>query len=181
MSEQQPEFVAALEADLASLAAADAVLERDAEVAERTRIERSSIALLERLRGAAGVLEIATRNGGRHCGAILEVGAGWVVITPSPMGQGVPASEHLIPLDAVVAVRGLGRAVSLATGILPPRSMVALVRSWCRDRSMVAVHLVDGTVLTGQAAACFADHLEISTGGGGPVVVPMTAISVMSR
>jgi len=179
--DQQPELIAALEADLASLAAASADLERDAEAAERTRAERSSIPLLERLRAASGAVEMATRDGGRHSGQVLEVGADWIVIAHVPSGQRMATAEHLVPLDAVVAVRGLGRAVAVATGVLPPRSMAALLRSWSRDRSEVAVHLVDGTVLAGKASATFADHVEISTNGGGTVLVPMKAISVMSR
>jgi hypothetical protein len=36
-------------------------------------------------------------------------------------------------------------------------------------------------VLPGLASATFADHLELSTGGGGTVVVPLAAIAVVSR
>jgi hypothetical protein len=35
--------------------------------------------------------------------------------------------------------------------------------------------------VTGLASAAYADHLELSTGGGATVVVPYDAIAVVSR
>ncbi len=181
MSQPDNDLVAALEADLAALAAADADLERDAEVAERTRIERSTITLRDRLRGSRGPVEVSTRGGGRHAGVASEVGEDWVVLAHVPAGQRTVTAEHLVALAAVVAVRGLGRAVAPPAGLLPARSMTSLLRAWCRDRSEVAVLLVDGSVVTGLASATFADHLELSTGGGGTIAVPLTAVAVLSR
>jgi molybdopterin-binding protein len=56
-----------------------------------------------------------------------------------------------------------------------------VLRAWCRDRSDVSVSLVDGELVTGVASAVYADHLELSTGGGATVVVPWEAMAVVSR
>jgi hypothetical protein len=180
MADHPHDLVAGLEADLLALAAADADLERDAEVAERTRIERTSITMVDRLRGAHGTVEVSTRGGARHCGRVAELGDGWVVLAHAPGGQRVATAEHLVVLGSVVGVRGLGRATEHA-GPLPARGMASVLRSWCRDRSEVSVLLLDGEVVPGLASATFADHLELSTGGGGTVALPFAAIAVVSR
>lgn len=174
-------LVAALEADLGAIAAADADLERDAEVAERTRIERGALTLADRLRAARSPVEVATLGDGRHAGRVAEVAADAVVLTSVVATASHPAAEHLVRLDAVVAVRGLGRAVHAHRSVVPPRSTSALLRAWCRDRSDVALLLTDGSVLTGLASAAYADHLEVSLGGGEVMAVPFAAIAVVSR
>jgi hypothetical protein len=179
-AERSDDLVAALEADLVALAAAEADLERDAEVAERTRIERTSITLVDRLRGARGPVEVSTLGGGRHAGRVVDVGDGWLLLGHVPVGSPTATAEHLVVLTSVVAVRGLGRGVAPAA-VLRPRPLSAVLRDWCRDRSEVSVLTTDGTVLPGLASATFADHLELSTGGGGTVVVPLATIAVVSR
>ena len=174
------DVVAGLEADLVALAAAEADLERDAEVAERTRIERSSISLVDRLRGARSPIEVTMLGGARCSGLVAEVGDGWVLLGDVPPGQRSPTAEHLVVLGAVVSVRGLGRVVASA-GPVRPRSMASVLRAWCRDRSVVSVLTSDATAVPGLASAAYADHLELSTGGGATVVVPFPAIAVVSR
>jgi len=173
--------VRALEDELRDLASAEADLERDAEVAERTRIERSALTLADRLRGAHGPVEIATRGGGRHAGRVQEVGDGWAVVEHVPPGSRVVAAEHLVVLAAAVAVRGLGRPLVRDEGRLPERTLGSVLRAWCRDRSHVSVLLAEGDVVAGLASAAYADHLELSTGGGATVALPYAAIAVVSR
>jgi hypothetical protein len=173
--------VAALEAELRDLAAADADLERDAEVAERTRIERSALTLADRLRGAHGPIELATRAGGHHAGTVVEVGDGWVLLARLDPGRRVVSAEHVVAITSMVSVRGLGRALVRDEGGIPSRSLGSVLRQWCRDRSSVSVTDVDGGVVTGLASAAYADHLELSTGGGATVVVPYDAIAMVSR
>jgi hypothetical protein len=175
------ERVRALEAELRDLAAADADLERDAEVAERTRIERAALTLADRLRGAHAPVELATRGGWRHAGSVTEVGDGWVLLAHVPPGTRVATAEHLVPLAALVGVRGLGRPLVRAEGRPPERTLGSVLRSWCRDRSSVSVALVEGEVVAGLASAAYADHLELSTGGGATVALPYSAIAVVSR
>jgi hypothetical protein len=85
-----------------------------------------------------------------------------------------------VVLAAVVAVRGLGRVV-VSAGPTRPRSMASVLRAWCRDRSSVSVLMSDSTVVPGLASVAYADHLELSTGGGATLVVPFSAIVVVSR
>jgi hypothetical protein len=173
--------VAALEADLAAIAAADADLERDAEVAERTRIERGAVTLADRLRAVRSPVEVASLGEGRHAGRVLEVLADAVVLTSVVSTAEHPGAQHLVRLPAVVAVRGLGRLVEPHRSVVPPRSVAAILRAWCRDRSEIGVLLTDGSVLVGRASAAYADHLDVSTGGGEVVTVPLAAIAVVSR
>jgi hypothetical protein len=178
-SDRPDDLVAALEADLAALAAAESDLERDAEVAERTRIERTSITLADRLRGARGPVELSTAGGGRTAGTVTEVGDGWVLLARVPDLRHAGATEHLVALDRVTTVRGLGRAV-VPPGPWTGRTLTSALRAWCRDRSEVTVRLVDGTAVRGLASAAYADHLELSTAGG-TLALALAALAVVSR
>ena len=76
-----PDLVAALEADLVSLAHAEADLDRDGEVAERIRIERGAVTLVDRLRGSRSNVEIELLGAtGRVTGRLVDDGDGWVVL-----------------------------------------------------------------------------------------------------
>jgi hypothetical protein len=171
------ERVRALEAELHELASADADLERDAEVAERTRIERSSVALGDRFRGAAARVELVTLGGGRAHGAVAEVGEGWVLLS-DPAASG---AEHLVRLVSVVTARGLGRPSVPSSSPIPLRSLVSVVRSWCRDRAQVRIALVDGATLVGRADAAYADHLDVVDSAGELVSVPYVSLAVATR
>ena len=172
------DLVAALEADLVALAAAEADLERDAEAAERTRIERSAISLPDRLRGTSGPVEVHV-PGGRYGGQVRDVGADWLLIGSVHDASGAGASEHLVALAHVLTVRGLGRVVVPAGGRVR-RTAASVLRRWCRDRSQISVLLVDGSVVRGRAAASYADHLEGSVAGDA-VAVPLVSVAVVSR
>jgi hypothetical protein len=179
-ADEPDDLVAGIEADLVALAAAEADLERDAEVAERTRIERTSILLVDRLRGARGPIEVSTLGGGRHVGLVVDTGDGWLLLA-DVSARGTPMTGgHLVVLESLVAVRGLGRAVAVP-GQVRPRSLTAVLRDWCRDRAEVSVRTTGGGMLHGLASATFADHLELSTGEGGTVVVPLRTTAVVSR
>lgn len=174
-------FVSGLEADLQALAAAEADLERDAEVAERTRIERTTVTLADRLGAAHGPVEVSTAGGGRHAGLVVDAGDGWVLLQHVPVGQRTATAEHLVRTDAVHAVRGLGRPRVAPRPALRPRSLASVLRAWCRDRVQVSVLRVDGEVTAGLASAAYADHLELSVGGGATVALPFAALAVVSR
>ena len=174
------DVVSALEADLVALAAADADLERDAEVAERTRIERGQQHLVDRLRAVRGYVHLTVLGGATVGGPVIEAGDGWVVVGHVPPGHAEPTSAHLVRVDAVLTVSGLDR-VAPSPGGLPPRSLASLLRSWCRDRSELTLTLVDGSRLAGRASAAYADHLEVATAHGEVVAVPFAAIATVGR
>ena len=135
-SDDERSLVASLEADLASIAAADADLERDAEIAERTRIERGAVTLVDRLGALRSPVELATLGDGRHAGRIAELGADAVVITSIVSTAAHPGAEHLIRLDAVVAVRGLGRAGDCLVGISTSGNSGNVLRAFEDARSI---------------------------------------------
>lgn len=180
MPSGERDVVSALEADLVALAAADADLERDAEIADRTRIERSRLTLADRLRGAPGYVHVRTRGGAEAHGPVLEVGDGLVVVGHLTPGRSVSNEEHLVLLAAVMTVAGLSGARPPREGALPGRSVAAVLRAWCRDRSDVVLTLVDGSVLRGRASAAYADHLELA-GEHGPVDVAFASLAAAVR
>ena len=169
--------VAALEADLATLAAAEADLERDAEAAERTRIERAGIGLADRLRAASAPVRVTVLGGATVAGLVVEVGADALLLRPPVSGH---LEAHLVRLAAVTDVAGLSRGACEPRGRLRPRGTAALLRAWCRDRAAVSVALLDGSVRTGLAGAAYADHLDLITASG-PSSLPYAALAVVSR
>jgi len=177
MPEDFDERVRALEAELRDVAAADADLERDAEVAERTRIERSRLDLADRFRGCTGTVDVVAVGGTHRRGEVADVGDGWVVLA-DPMTAG---TEHLVRLDAVVSVRGLGRPAPLPPSPVPPQSLASVLRTWCRDRAQVRLALVDGSHVAGRADAAYADHVDVVDLSGELASVPYAALSVATR
>jgi hypothetical protein len=177
MTGEFEERVRALEAELHDLASADADLERDAEVAERTRIERSGVALEDRFRGTGAPVELLALGGARGRGVVAEVGDGWVLLS-DPVAAG---SEHLVRLAAVVTARGLGRPSVPRSSPIPERSLRSVLRSWCRDRAQVRLSLVDGSTVVGRADAAYADHLDVVEAAGVLVTVPFAALAVATR
>jgi hypothetical protein len=174
------DVVRALEADLVALAAADADLERDAEIAERTRIERGQVLLRDRLRGARGHVHLLLLGGVRVDGRVTDVGDGWVVVAHVRPGHDVPTSEHLVSLAAVLTVTGLDGAAPSPLSALPPRPLTAVLRAWCRDRSEVTVSFADGSTVRGRASATYADHLELAVEPA-TMVVPLAVLAAASR
>lgn len=175
------DVVGALEADLVALAAADADLERDAEVAERTRIERAQVLLRDRLRAARGSVHVMLLGGGRLDGPVIDIGDGWVVVGHVRPGHRHPTSEHLVRLDAVLTVGGLAGAASPAASALAARPIAAVLRAWCRDRSEVTVLFADGSTLRGRASATYADHVDVVPDDGQAVSVAISAVVALER
>jgi hypothetical protein len=175
------DVVSALEADLVALAAADADLERDAEVAERTRIERAQVLLRDRMRGARGHVHLLLLGGGRLDGPVTDAGDGWVVVAHVRPGHREATSEHLVRLGAVLTVGGLDGASPRQPSPLATRPITAVLRAWCRDRSDVTVMLVDATTVHGRASATYGDHLDVVSGEGRTVCVPVGALAAVER
>ena len=134
--------------------------ERALEVADRTRRERATRDLRQRLvdqLGSPVTLEVA---GGRRAeGELLEVGADWVLL-----GSG-SGSTTLVPLpavrSAVLGAQRRGRAE--ATPQLSRRlSLGHALRVLSRDRAPVRLVGVDGGELTGTIDAVGADLLDLS-------------------
>lgn len=90
--------------DLESRVAAQSRLELDAEVAERTRLERARITLGERVAGAMGARVTAQLRGGSVLRARVEdSGDGWVLLVEDG------GRQVLVPVSSVLGISGLGR------------------------------------------------------------------------
>lgn len=163
--------------------AAQARLELDAEIAERTRLERARVTLGERIIGALGA-EVALRlRGGTLVRARLEdSGDGWVLLA-EPGGR-----QLLVPVPAVLGISGLGR----------PRDdtrarrfgIGSAVRIISRDRRAVVVVDVDGGTVHGTIDGVGADAFDVSEhpldtprrpeNVHGQRVVPFVAVAVIT-
>lgn len=165
--------------------------ERDTEVAEHTRAERGQVQLLDRLLAAeAPSLRLRVRGVGWLSAALRDVGTDWVLLDQGGTLEG-RGREVLVPLAAVTAVEGLGRA----TGPGPPGSrrlgLRAALRAVSRDRAVVRLHDTDGDHVTGTVDAVLADHLDLArhpddaprraTQVRGVVSVPYAAVALVRR
>lgn len=141
--------------DLEAQLAAQSRLELDAEVAERTRTERSKITLGEQLAGAVGSRVVVRVRGGVTARGVLEdCGDGWLLVVEETCRQLV------VPTPAVLGVSGLGR----------PRDdtrarrfgLGSALRGISRDRRAVAVTDVDGGLVHGTIDRVGADAFGIA-------------------
>jgi len=167
-----------MEAQLDAAHAAD----RAVEVADLTRAERASVELGDRLRAARGSdVRLAVAGGHAVDGELLEVAAQWLLVADGNR-------RVLVPLAAVVAVRGLPERSIPARGEVARRlGLGYALRAIARDR--VAVRIVtDGSELSGRIERVGADHLDLSASvdlragghGGAPMwAVPFTALRLV--
>jgi hypothetical protein len=142
--------------DLGSQWDAEARRELDAEVADRTRRERASVGLYERLSlaGDAGI-GVTLRSGVTVDGRVADVGEGWLLLGRA---GGAPA---LVPFSAVTAVTGLpGWAGGDAMG--RKFGFGYALRGLSRDRCVVALTDLTGGSVTGTIDGVGADVLELS-------------------
>jgi hypothetical protein len=142
-------------ADLEAQWEAEQRRDLDAEVADRTRRERASVGLYERL--AAGVgqeVRAALRGGPVVVGEVVDVGSGWVLLHAA-------SGPVLVPLVALVAVSGLSaRAGGSAVG--RRFGLGYALRGLSRDRAVVEVLDVAGGRVTGTIDAVGSDCFDLS-------------------
>lgn len=146
-----------LEAQLEAAGAA----EHEAEVADRTRREGATLALVDRARGAVGGRVSARVHGaGAVEGVLREVGAEWLLL------EETGGSQTLLALPAVVSLAGL-TAWSAAPGaggrVFARLGLGSALRGISRDRAGVTVWLVDGSTVSGTVDRVGADFVEVST------------------
>lgn len=129
-------------------------LEREGDVAERTRAERANIRLVDRLAGSHGEIELVLRSGGRLRGHVVDVGAEWLVVTAP--------QRVLVPVDGIVSVSGLGRPGD--GGSRRPTRRLSLawaLRALARDRATVRLTDILGVQVTGTIDIVGADVLDL--------------------
>lgn len=141
--------------DLEAQLAAQERLELDAEVSERTRIERSRVTLAERLAGSLGDRVSCVLMGGQRLeGVVADVGSGWCVLEES----GRPS---LVVLAGVVSVTGMARRPRTTAAVRRLELGYAL-RGVSRDRRVVHVHDLAGGLTTGTLDAVWGDAVDLS-------------------
>lgn len=142
--------------DLEAQLEEQARLERDAEVADRTRAERARITLSERLVGAVGdELTFRVRGGAAVAGELQDTGEGWLLLA-TPHRRSV-----LLPTAAVVGVHGLGRAPRDDTRARR-FGLGSALRAISRDRRPVVVTDVDRADAHGTIDVVGADAFDLA-------------------
>jgi len=161
--------------DLEAQMDGDAQRERDLEVSDRTRRERAQLGLHERLIAHRGErVELALAAGFRVTGKVVDVGSDWVLVhEPGDRGS-------LVPFRAIVAITGLGPRAAAGPGAVTARrfGLGFALRGLSRDRSVVSLADIGGSVTTGTIDAVGADVLELSEH---PVDVARRAENVVAR
>jgi hypothetical protein len=144
--------------DLETMLAEEERRELDAEVADRTRRERAQVDLLERLAAArhTGVLQLQVTGLGALGGAVLDVGADWLLLGMTP------ERGALVPFAAVTSVVGLAGRTAPAGAVARGFTLGAALRAVSRDRAAVTVVDVLGRRTTGTIDAVGADWLDLA-------------------
>jgi len=158
--------------DLEDQLASEWEAERAALDTEAERLRLSRVLLSERLTLLAGRdgAALATASFDLVDGTALRatvtgVGADWVALAPADR----PAGAVVAPFTAILGV-GMPHADLLRTArAAPPRSPLTerltfgfVLRDLVRRRAGVAVHLVNGRMLTGTIDRAGADHLDLA-------------------
>ncbi|QTE30289.1 hypothetical protein [Pengzhenrongella sicca] len=164
-----------LEAQLEAALAAD----RAAEISELTRAERATVLLADRLRSARGAdVALLVAGGATIAGELVDLGADWALV-----GDG--GRRALVPLQAVIAVRGLPVRAAPAPGAVARRlGLGSVLRALSRDRATVRL-ATEWAELAGRIELVGADHLDLVTGvdaprSGAPMwTVPFAALRVV--
>jgi hypothetical protein len=143
----------------------------DGEVADRTRGEVGRLRFADRLRAAVGhPVELTLLGADRFLGVVREVGPDWLLATPtlhagSPAPTGASALDALVAVQAICGVSGLG-ALSAQPGtegrVAARLDLRYALRRLARDRSPVAITLMNGDVLAGTCDRVGADFVEVA-------------------
>jgi hypothetical protein len=130
--------------------------ELDAEVADRTRRERATVTLRDRLAASGARVLALDLVHGSVIGVVADVGDGWVLVRERLRGTAV------LPFAAVVSVTGLPARAVVGESLARSFGFGYVLRGLSRDRAVVALTDVSGRVLTGTVDAVGADVLELA-------------------
>jgi len=144
--------------DLQAQMDADGQRELDLEVSDRTRRERAQVGLHERLiahRGQGVDLRLAA--GVQLSGVVADAGLDWLLVQEGDRGS-------LVPFGAIVAINGLGVRAAVGSGAATAKrfGLAYALRGLSRDRAVVSLADIGGSVTTGTVDAVGADALDLS-------------------
>jgi hypothetical protein len=145
--------------DLQSQLDADGQRELDLEVSDRTRRERAQVGLHERLIAHRGlVVEFRLAAGVLVSGTIADAGSDWLLVHD----RGNRGS--LIPFASIVSINGLGARAAAGSGTATAKrfGLGYALRGLSRDRAVVSLADIGGSVTTGTVDAVGADALDLS-------------------
>lgn len=175
--------------DLEAQAAALDVASRAGEVDERTRGEIGELTWHDRARaGLGGTVRLRIAGGVTLSGELLRVGPDWLLVGEAP------DREVVVVTAAVLGVRGLGRysAVPGTESVITARlGLRHALRGIARDRSVVRLHLLDGSTLDVTLDRVGADFVEAAAHAPGEArrrsevreveLVPLAALAAVRR
>lgn len=144
--------------DLLGQADALARLERDTEVADRTRSEVGQQTLINRLRGQqAGTLRLSVLGGRAFAGVLERVGADWLLLG----GE----RETVVRVAAITSIADLPRAALAPDAVSPVARRLTLssaLRALAVDRARVTVLMVDGSTVSGTPSRVGRDFVDLA-------------------
>ena len=131
-----------------------------AEVADRSRREIALLRLVDRLRPVLGRhITLRLEGAGNLDGHLTAMGPDWLLLAE------VGGREALVASSAVLSIGGLAAqtAAPHSEGTVAARLNLAYaLRGIVRDRSAVALTLVDGTIAAGTLDRVGADFVELA-------------------
>lgn len=153
--------------DLESQASAAYALDREAEIADRSRSEYAQVTLAGRLMASVGMeLVVEIRGVGPVHGTLERVAKGWFLLS----GPGV---DWVVPQAAVGAVTGASdRAVpEVAWSAVARLGLGSALRRLAESGERCLLHRLDGIRLEGRVRRVGADFVEVVTGEPARVVL----------
>lgn len=145
--------------DLQAQLDADGQRELELEVSDRTRRERAQVGLHERLVAHRGlVIDLRLAAGVQVGGTVADAGLDWLLVHD----RGDRGS--LVPFGAIVAINGLGVRAAVGPGMATAKrfGLGYALRGLSRNRSVVSLTDIGGSVTTGTVDAVGADALDLS-------------------
>jgi hypothetical protein len=145
--------------DLQAQLDADSQRELQLEVSDRTRRERAQVGLHERLIAHKGLgIDLRLRAGFAVSGTVADAGSDWLLV--HDRGD----SGSLVPFGSIVAINRLGvrAAVGPSSATAKRFGLGYALRGLSRDRSVVSVADISGSVTTGTVDGVGADALDLS-------------------
>jgi hypothetical protein len=148
-------------------------LEREAELADRSRSAYHEVSLASRLMASVGAeVGVDVRGVGRLTGVLERVGADWLLLRG-------PAQDWIVPLAAVQVLHGAS-ARSVPEPAWSPVARLGLgsaLRRVAEAAQVCVLHLVDGTRHEAVLLRVGADFVEARTAGDRTVLVALTALA----
>jgi hypothetical protein len=192
--------------DLQAQLDAEGQRELDIEVSDRTRRERAQVGLHERLIAHRGRrIELRLAAGAVVSGSVADACSDWLLVEdPGHVGEAghggspddqegtedrggsdgrgglAPFGANLIPFRAIVSITGLGTRAAAGPGVATAKrfGLGYALRGLSRDRSVVSLTDISGSVTTGTIDAVGADALDLSEH---PADLARRAVNVTAR